>query len=191
MRLQSFKRALALGAVASLLNTGCFAQGNLVVNGGFEDLWNGWDWTVNVASVGFLKAAEGERELIVYDTIAQNIPTIPGQTYRLFFQLAGDNRHIQTVEIAPQWGGTSLTPVIWRPGGHSQENPGWVTGQFDVVATSTSTRLTFVNPIERTGDLPRLPFLDDVRLTEVPEPSTSWLLVVGAFALLNWRTCQK
>lgn len=158
-------------------------QGSLVVNGGFEDLWNGWEWTYNVASVGFLKAAEGERELIIYDTISQNIPTVPGQTYQLSFQLAGDDRHTETVQIVPQWGGSSLDPVVWPPGGHSQEDPGWVAGHYFVTATAETTRLTFVNPIERSGDLPRLPFLDDVRLVPVPEPGLSSLFVLGALTL--------
>ena len=151
-------------------------QSNLVKNGGFENGLIGWGWTYNVALFSFSDPEGGDNYVGVYGTLYQDLNTTPGQQYDVRFAMAGNFNLPQTAELDVQWG--SLT---WNPAGHSIYNLGWVWGDFDVTATSLTTRLTFKNPNVGTQNIP---LLDAVQVVAVPEPSSLWLISVGILGAL-------
>jgi hypothetical protein len=114
----------------------------------------------------------------------QDLATTPGQIYHLRFALAG-NFNISVPTIADVlWGGVNIGSVTWNPAGHTINNLGWVWGDFDVTALSSSTRLTFSDPF--VGDGSRILRVDAVSVQAVPDASeTSLLLGVGLFGIFG------
>jgi hypothetical protein len=183
---------ICLSSLLLIVQGNLHAEGNLVRNGGFEEGTTAWEWTVNFGvGMGFEWAAEGRNFGEAYGTLAQNLFTTPGQVYHLSLQLAGNFNIIQTSEIVVHWGGSSLAPIVWSPIGHSISNPGWVRADFSLSAISSTTRLILENPNGFASG--RIPRLDAISVTPVPEPSSLVLLTVGttlAFGITQ-RSLQK
>ncbi|MEO8740345.1 MAG: hypothetical protein ABI537_11680 [Casimicrobiaceae bacterium] len=93
------------------------------------------------------------------DSLSQTLATVPGQTYRLSFFLANDNPPNQnTTTFAVVWDGSTVFSL-------PSPQPTFAYGQqiFDVVATTSSTQLTFVAQHD-----PSQWFLDDVSVVPAP-----------------------
>jgi len=108
------------------------AQSNLVVDGSFESLRgaapSGWEFTPGFgALVNEHGAAEGKCWL-TSGTFAQNIPTVPGGTYRIRFALSGTSANVK-------WNGALVAP--FSAGG------GWNYTNFLVTATGAVSRVGF------------------------------------------------
>ncbi len=174
---------------SAVLRVHAQAQGNLVRNGGFEEDvsdWDiGWGWTYNVGIELFWSAAaEGSNNGMVYGTLFQDVPTQPGQPYRLAFAMAGNFNVPDQARMNVHWGDETLGPFTWSPGGRNMNDLGWIPVELEVIATGNPTRLTFENPFVGTQNVIRL---DAVEVTLVPEPRGVVLFVLGALGLLLQR----
>jgi hypothetical protein len=164
-------------------------QGNLLRNGSFEEGWSngpiGWGWTYNVGQAsGFSGAADGRNWADVFGTLYQDLPTEPGQLYRLSFAMAGNFNIAELTVMNVLWGGSMVGTFTWNPAGRDINNLGWVYGDIEAVASASNTRLTFENPFVGTQTIIRL---DAVEVTLVPEPSGFILFTLGALGLLVVR----
>lgn len=179
---------------------------NIVLNGGFEDPNIGvtafvhhahgstgiTNWIVEAPSptlgVDLIStrtgctgcAHTGEQSIDMAGTpgrgsIYQDLTTIVGQSYLLSFWVSS-NVGPFTGGMDVEFGSTSLGSV------NSPSFGTWTQISFNVVATSTSTRLKFIGNLDGTRGV----FLDDVEVDAavgaVPEPAT-WTFVLAAGVL--------
>lgn len=164
---------------------------NLIVNGGFENGFTGWNgtWgyydspnTVSGARVGVLTDISSSS---VGQTMYQNVPTTPGWTYEIKFALR-----------LPEFSPGSTIPVVGESRGGSTtisllindvslasipvvNRNTWNFYTYAITAVTSSTRINFYNP-----SIQAWPFIDEVTMAVVPEPQTAILLVLGASGLL-------
>jgi len=78
-------------------------------------------------------------------TITQQLPTQPGQAYRVTFSLAGypnGDPPVKTLDVG--FGGATQTFTIDNTG-QTSDQLGWVTRTFTATATSTTTELRFTS----------------------------------------------
>jgi choice-of-anchor C domain-containing protein len=162
------------------------AQGNLVVNGGFESpvIFSQWStfgpgplggWTISSGSVEILRSywqpSEGLQSL---DTagddsgvVQQTITTIPGLTYRLTFDLSGNPDGGTTIKTLQAGFGAATQAFNFDTTLTTRTDMQWSPQTWDIVATTSSTVLSF----ENIGTGPYGAALDNVSLTVIPEPS--------------------
>jgi hypothetical protein len=166
---------------ASLLPLQMLGQGNIVVNGSFENGWNngpiGWGWTTNVGlGNGFPGVADGTSMVTVYGALFQTLATTPGQAYRVRFALASNSSFPGESALGLSWAGNFLGTTTW----HSPNTTGnglnfnWIYGEHYVQAASASTLLNF----QVVGSTLQ-PFMDDVSVVAVPEPGVAAISVLG------------
>ncbi len=115
---------------------------NLLVNPGFETgSFSGWTivpgWFFSWFGVGRSRPHSGNYAayfgaLFERDDIYQNVPTIPGHSYRISYWVANDGGG--TTEIRSSWGGKVLEDLFPNNAFAYQQHT------FDVMATSTSTQ---------------------------------------------------
>jgi choice-of-anchor C domain-containing protein len=162
------------------------AQGNLVVNGGFESptIFSPWltigpgplgGWTIASGSVEILRSywqpSEGLQSL---DTagdnsglIHQTIATVPGTTYRLTFDLSGNPDGGTTTKTLQVGFGAATQTFNFDTTTTTRPNMQWSAQTWDIVATTSSSVLSF----ENIGTGPYGAALDNVSLTVIPEPT--------------------
>ena len=175
--------ALKLTAQSVFYTTDNVGQGNIVENGGFEQGDAGWGWTYNYGVwFGFPDAAEGGNFGEVDGTIYQDLAMTPGQQYQLQFALAGNSNISSSEVVNVLWGGNGIGNASWNPAGHNINSMGWVWSDFDVTASSFTTRLTFANPYVGDGS-GRIDLVDAISVVAIPEPSRLLLLGLGWLAL--------
>lgn len=191
-------KGTAVGCLGMLLLLGLAlparGQGSLILNGGFEAQFAGWQGTYGVYNQS-ASPVEGIAVGIVTDIshssvgrcLYQQFATTPGERYAIEFGL----RLPELFEIAPgNWvpvtgdsgGGSTSVEVQWDgvslgllPVTNRDE---WAFYRLEAVATGTTSELGFFN-----GSSVAWPFLDGVSVTVVPEPGTlGLLLLAGAFA---------
>lgn len=162
------------------------AQGNIVLNGGFENLFAAWQGTFGyIDRANF--ALEGEVVGVVTDlgsssinqTMHQILPTDPNVPYVLRFSLlSGAGR---AGEQSPP--GASLVRVKWGEdtiGLFANESVSeWKSYEFSLTADSSQTELNFASLGER------FQLIDSISVTAVPEPSPIALATLGALAYLT------
>ncbi len=218
---RKFLFALTVFAAA----TGARAQ--LVVNGGFENptfvdnAWHfvhtngtqltGWSsYSSNGGPVlfngGFMPVAEGKQAVeleVPGDWISQTFETTAGANYRLSFDLSaytnyggpGMGNALCPCESLVDVGvGSMWTTFVGSSDGYSSHT-------LDFTADSSSTALTFMNPISPAA-FGNYPHLDNVSVylmsdgpslrqtAPIPEPETYALFLAG-LAFLRWRTAHK
>jgi hypothetical protein len=143
--------------------------GNLIVNPGFET-GNFSGWSAAAAPDGSYFGVGGNPHsgsraaffgayYFERDDIYQNVPTVPGHTYRISYWVA--NQGGGNTEIRSSWGGTVLEDLFPANAFAYQQHT------FTEAATSTSTQF-------RIGgyQVPALWFLDDVSVTDITTTST-------------------
>ncbi len=195
------RRSTAIRGVILLLASSLFTAGvkaqvayvlsppNIVQNGSFE-LFTGtvppppWTGTFGMA-LGFSGAADGRNFADLSSTTyyaAQALATIPGQPYEVSFAVSGNSSFPGLSIVDLGWGGAAVGTTTWvspyTPGNGLNFN--WVYGTFDVVATSSSTLLSFQRDLSSTS---AGTWLDAVQAVPVPEPPSLSLLSLGLLAL--------
>jgi hypothetical protein len=158
-------------AVLIILMLSCFAQtataqGNLVVNGGFDTDSSGW--TTNVSS-GYYEPLKGDPAgcFTLYGSISQTVNSLtPGFSYFVSGIYDVDGEGVGgPASLAVAINGVSLDNI--RP-----RNYPWQSFSFIYTATSSSVVLSL------TGT--RAPFrIDDIAMYAVPEPNSLCLMGVG------------
>ncbi len=134
-------------------------------------------WTVIVGSIDYVgpywQPSDGARRLDLNGNqaggVAQTIPTVPGRTYRVSFDLAGDVVCGPTikrlrVEAAMQTGDFEFDIT-----GHSRPAMGWIEQVWQFTAADTETTLSFYSLVGGNCG----PTLDNVRVTLVEQPTLS------------------
>jgi hypothetical protein len=132
--------------------------------------------------------------------IFQDLTTVVGQTYKLEFAFSPrPQRHPRSPIFS--WGTTqNILNVKWgndavdtlTRNGAGLTDTEWKVYTYDLVATSTTTRLSFNNFTERSDTFGT--YLDkvSVRAVTVPEPATMvGILAVGAFGIGSLRKRQQ
>lgn len=158
---------------------------NIVQNGSFESWTASWTGKFGLM-LGFDGAADGRNFAdISYtgDFAAQTLATTPGQAYQVSFAVSGNSSYPGLSIVQLSWGGSVVGNTTWvspyTPG--NGLNFDWVYGSLDVLATSSSTLISFQrNPASTSSGT----WLDAVQAVPVPEPSILCLLSVGALALI-------
>lgn len=178
--------SILAGNLATLSSS---AVGNLVLNGGFESstIFSPWltlnagsttltDWTINSGSIEILRntywqPSEGFQSIDTSGNnsgrIQQTIATVPGATYRLTFDLAGNPDGGPTVKSLQVGFGTSSQVLTFDTTGASVSDMQWSTRSWDYTATSLSSILSF----ENIGATPYGAAIDNVSVVVVPEPT--------------------
>jgi choice-of-anchor C domain-containing protein len=157
-----------------------------VVNGGFElpsgistyeVFMEGWpmpNWVIESGTVEIVgpywQAAEGSQSLDLngiwedIGTIYQDVPTVPGETYRIRFAMAGNPEGGPVIKTMKAfWQGELLEDLAFDTTGHSVTNMGWGYHEYTVVATGAVARLRF----QSTCSSFLGPTLDDISVTSV------------------------
>lgn len=187
----------------NLIRNGSFEFGTFgpVIADHFVDLNEGStklsDWTIDFGTVNWHRSesfnvnpAQDGRYMIdfvnnvsysqPYGGISQSFATTPGEVYRLGFWLAGPggftpNPRVVEVDVAGALGLTFSTPASDANGVK------WEFKQYDFTAAAASTTLAFRAPKNSTGYWG--PFVDNVSVSAVPEPSTYALFGAGLLGL--------
>ncbi|WP_062295106.1 PEP-CTERM sorting domain-containing protein [Nostoc piscinale] len=196
-------QSLCIGAILGILPlsvaTKPAAAINIVQNGGFEqpDIPTGTfkiqnpipgTWTLtpdsdpnagievqdNVAGSPYEGNQFVELDGTAVSGIYQDLTTVVGQAYTLSFAFSpspdvADNR------LNVYWGGNLVDNLF--ASGVGKTNTDWKTYAYNLIATSTTTRLRFDNLDELSDGLG--PYIDDVSVTPVPEPLTMGGLTIG------------
>jgi hypothetical protein len=136
--------------------------------------------------IGVPGAANGTNFAIL-DTgyfASQTLTTTPGSIYHLSFAVSGNSSFPGTSVAKFNWDDGPTGTTTWLSPNTSGDGThyNWVYGNFDLTATSGLTTLRF----ERDGSSTSAgTFLDDVRVTEVSEPSSLALMSAGL-----WFGCR-
>src|SRR5215470_1726853 len=160
---------------------------NVVVNGSFETFgtniigWNsteGWTWAGATTT-----AADGQAFVFLSGNLYQDLPTVPGQVYRLRYAVAGNPAYQGPTPLQTFWAGNLVATTVFDTTGHSNENLGWIYITNNVLATAGTTRLWFANPNYGTSIVPDL---DAVSAIPVDEPPTT-CIGVPAGIISSWK----
>lgn len=160
------KKLLGMTALAAFALT---AQGNMLQNGDFEDLWIGnydanpgqpgfgWDIlpvNINICDSYWGQAASGNLWIDLNGSgqggISQTVATVPGDTYYLSFASGGNPSYsewgyglVKTMDVLID--GTVLAPITFYQQGYGPNNMGWGYYQFPVVASGATTTIEFIS----------------------------------------------
>ena len=188
---------------------------NLVSNGSFEDPGGGnlvpnppgisafyiTGWEVYTGDIDYIPpstwtASDPVMSLDLHGFnpggIRQTIATVPGETYKVIFDMAANPSGSTLKELRVSAAGSSAQFTFDRTG-KTTTNMGWETKGWSFVATSTSTVLSF----ESVGSYPSNagPALDNVRVSTIviagpdlslASASSNWSF--DGFQLAPWRT---
>ena len=95
----------------------------------------------------------------------QEVPTVPGRTYRIDFMMAGNPNAGPTVKQMQIRTGLALSPVFeFNITGHSPGNMGWEARSWNFTAEDAVTEIEFFNLISSNAG----PALDDVSIQDEP-----------------------
>lgn len=191
---------LACSIVAVKLATlSSSAAVNLIFNGGFESsvITSRWltlsagsstltGWTISSGSIEILnnsywQPSEGFQSVDTSGNssgkIQQTIVTVPGSTYRLTFDLAGNPDGGPTIKTLQVGLNSSAQIFTFDTTGVSYDDMKWSARSWDFTATSSSTLLSFQN----IGSTPYGTAIDNVSLVVIPEPTA--ILPMGLLIL--------
>jgi hypothetical protein len=182
-------------AVVTVLISSCFipsvkAQGNLVVNGGFDTDASGWTLTNRASYDALFGDPAGSVSLYsgsggADPTASQEISSLtPGQFYSVSGNYVGyaDNSVSNSFGVA--FDGMFLFETV------SPTNSNWYSFSFGYTATSTSALLSLSL---LTPDKNNTYHIDNISMIATPEPGSLCLIglggIVSAIILKNRRKC--
>jgi choice-of-anchor C domain-containing protein len=183
-------------ASAALIN-GSFELGTdpgsfKTLNPGATDI-TGWTITGQLDYIGtYWQASEGSRSLDLSGfsagSIQQDIDTIPGYTYIVNFDMAGNPDGDPTIkQLVVEAVGLDAQAYDFDITGYTKSNMGWQTKQWSFVAAAATTTLKFTSLV---GDTGWGPALDNVTITTIPAPGALILLGIGT-SLVGWMRKSK
>ena len=163
------------------------AQGNLVVNGGFNTDASGW-MTTNEFGFGYVSdKGDPGGYFFLYSSSSSLTPTIsqtisnliPGSSYIV----SGNYMQVMGSSENPSFGvalnGSYLFETAEPP------NSNWYGFSLDYVATSVNALLNLSSQLNGTGVSYGI---DNISMKLVPEPSDSWLLLLGGVVFIYIRS---
>ena len=124
-----------------------------------------------------------------------------GRTYELSYWAGGelaDRTNFQTVQPTGSFGSSTFATPVYTNANQSPPNPantpgsfsGWMLETFYFTATQTSETLSFLANGTPAANLPPFALLDGVSVTDVPEPST-WAMMLVGFAGLGYAAYRR
>jgi hypothetical protein len=167
--------------------------GNIVVNGDFENYvdyfgydnfppWRNWTQAVVYEAS---RAASGRNFMTgkgsVPGPLYQDLSTVPGTAYTLRFAFGGNETGQRNDgPMIVRWGNEEVAriPVMLLP----SRDPVWRYFEYPVSATTATTRLSFDSASD--------PWIDDVSVRTVPEPTALSLISLG-LACSAWSRTKK
>ena len=159
------------------------AQGNLVVNGGFDTDTSGWTIT-NVSEGGGYLSFFGNPSgsVYLYNPSSPHSPgasqTITSLTPGAIYSVSGDYQKGPGKDVADNSFGVALDGIfLFETAVPADFN--WHGFSFDYTATSTSAFLSLSAQINGTD---YAYFIDNISMEAVPEPSSLWLIGIGGIA---------
>jgi hypothetical protein len=180
----------------------------VITNGGFENPANtpiggyvtytggesfpGWQVggdSINVHHTGHTTALAGIQSLdlsgAAAGSITQSLSTVSGLTYQLIFGYGAHSYHPYSGPAMAQvfWGGV-LADTVSRVASPNTVDINWTTATYSLLATSSTTELSFVSLSPNGGIL-----LDEISASplSVPVIPSFWLLGPGLLGIRYWR----
>jgi len=166
----NIKKVLLGSALTTALSAGMVATAfaaSAVTNGSFEtgtdpgvfstlvagDNTSVPGWTVTAGSVDYIgsywTASDGTRSLDMTGfsagAISQMFTTVPGHTYTVAFDMAGNPAGAPTVKTLTVDAGSLPTTYTFDTTGKTLTNMGWQPQTYSFTATGTSTTVTFTS----------------------------------------------
>ncbi len=158
----------------------------------------GWDIVSgNVDYItGLWEASDGDRSVDLSGNragaIAQTIQTIPGASYKVVFDMAGNpdgGSNIKRLEVTA---GSTTEVRTFNTSGKTREAMGWEQRSFSFTATDTTTTLRFATA---DGESDFGPVIDNIRIVEGATTAinlTSFKAIIGEIAVdLTWQTARE
>ena len=204
--MQNRTKVQLIAMLVAFLTSGAHSATNIVNNGSFEEpdisfspylfylpVYAGestiTSWTVEASSsalgVDVLSTRTGISQLAYQGSqsidmagspgrasIYQDLVTVAGQLYRLDFS-ASTNNGPSLNSLSISWNGSTFETLSPPPLGT------WSSYSYDLLATSTVTRLNFIGNIDGNNGA----MIDAVSVSAVPEPAANSLLLLGALVL--------
>jgi choice-of-anchor C domain-containing protein len=129
----------------------------------------GWQASQGIASLDMVGSAAGG-----IGGIQQTFDTVPGQTYVVAFDLAGNFGAPPIIKPLAVTVDGVTTNFTFDTTGATNNNMGWVTRTVQFTATATSTTINFVSDVSPSGGtLNAGAALDNVRITTLAAGSTA------------------
>jgi choice-of-anchor C domain-containing protein len=153
-----FALAVAWPCLAAPFQNGSFENASVDPGGSFVTLADGsmqiTGWTVISGDIDYIGtywvASTGVRSLdLVGDQnvggIEQTFDTVPGATYRVSFDLAGNPQGPPTIKPLTVNAGGVVQDYTFDTTGKTVSNMGWVTNQLTFTASGPTTTLSFIS----------------------------------------------
>jgi hypothetical protein len=181
----TLKTSVVLTALAlSCFSQSATAQGNLVVNGGFDTDTSGWILTnLNVSEGGGYLSAVGNPpgSVSLYNPSSPKIPTASqainnltiGDLYIVSGYYLGGGKNVSDKSFGVALNGIFLFEAA------APADLNWHSFNIEYTATSTSALLSLEAQINGTDDSY---IIDNISMEAVPEPSSLWLIGSGGIA---------
>lgn len=184
---------------ATPFQNGSFELGAVNPGGGFATVVGSTaitGWTVSPGNVDYIgtywTAADGTRSVDLagntLGTISQTFDTLTGVVYDVVFAMAANPDHIARPRTLKVSAGDESGIYSFNTSGTTLLNMGWTDFSFQFTADAAQTTLSFeaLNQACCFG-----PALDNVRVSQVPEPSALALLGLALAGLVAVRRGKR
>ena len=162
--------ALAIGTNGSF-ETGVLTGTQSTILAGDSTSIPGWTivaGSIDYLSDGYWEASDGVRSIdlnsgLDIGSVSQTLTTIPGHTYKVLFDMAGNPNgpDLKTIDVAVN--GTKVADFSFNKAGKTWTDMGWVTKTFQFTAVGTQTTIGFISTTQDTSG----PALDNVRFEDL------------------------
>ena len=198
-----FGLAVAWPCMAARFQNGSFENASVDPDGAFVTLAAGsmqiTGWTVVSGDIdyigGYWMASNGARSLDLVGNqnvggVEQTFDTVPGATYQVLFDMAGNPTGPPTIKPLTVSAGAVIQDYTFDITGKSVSNMGWVTNQFMFTATGKSTTLSFISDTTGLGCCFGAA-LDNVRVNAIDLPAAAavplkWAAPLAALLILGF-----